>query len=77
MSSPAPRHSSGIARIGIVAKGGLRAASDHLEQLASWLRERDIEVVFETETAALAGAGNGAGARSREDRKSTRLNSSH
>src|SRR5688572_14792664 len=66
-SSPAPQHPSGHTRMGIVAKRGLRAASDHLEHLATWLRTRDIEVVFETETAALAGAGNGAGARSRED----------
>jgi NAD+ kinase len=57
----------GITRIGIVAKHGLRAASDHLVGLATWLRERRIEPVFETETAALAGAGNGAGARSRDD----------
>ena len=32
-----------IARVGIVAKRGLRAASDHLEELASWLRQRGIE----------------------------------
>ena len=56
-----------ITRVGIVAKRGLRAASDHLDRLAAWLRERRIEAVFETETASLAGAGNGATARSRED----------
>ena len=54
-----------LTRIGIVAKRGLRAASDHLERLAAWLREHRIEAVFETETAALAGAG--AAARSREE----------
>ena len=48
---------SRIARVGIVAKRELRAASDHLDQLAAWLRERQIEVVFDTETAALAGGG--------------------
>ena len=56
-----------ITRVGIVAKRGLRAASDHLDRLAAWLRERRIEAVFETETASLAGAGNGATARSREE----------
>ena len=56
-----------IARVGIVAKRGLRAASDHLDRLAVWLRERHIEAVFETETASLAGAGAGAAARSREE----------
>jgi NAD+ kinase len=65
--SPPPQRHNGIRRVGVVAKRGLRAASDHLDQLAAWLRERRIEVVFETETAALAGAGNGTGARSRED----------
>jgi len=59
--------SPSITRVGIVAKRGLRAASDHLERLAAWLRERHIAAVFETETASLAGAGNGATARSREE----------
>ena len=40
--------SPSITRVGIVAKRGLRAASDHLERLAAWLRERHIEAVFET-----------------------------
>jgi NAD+ kinase len=66
-STPASPHPVRITRVGIVAKRGLRAAADHLERLASWLRERRIEAVFETETAALAGAGNVAGARSRDD----------
>jgi NAD+ kinase len=56
-----------ITRVGIVAKHGLRAASDHLEQLARWLREHNIEAVFETETAGLAGSGAGAHAHSRDD----------
>src|SRR5688500_613850 len=59
--------SPSIARVGIVVNGGLRAAPDHLERLAAWLRERHIVAVFETETASLAGAGNGATARSREE----------
>jgi NAD+ kinase len=66
-ASPPVLRPSGIARIGIVAKRGLRAASDHLGSLAAWLRERRLDPVFETETAALAGAGSGAVGRSRED----------
>lgn len=56
-----------IARVGIVAKRGLRAASDQLEQLASWLRQRGVEAVFDTETAALAGAGQRIALRSRDE----------
>lgn len=66
-SQPSVRSPTPITRVGIVAKRGLRAASDHLDRLAGWLREHHIEAVFETETAALAGAGNGAASRSRED----------
>jgi NAD+ kinase len=52
--------SSGITRVGIVAKRGLNAASEHLHQLAAWLRARDIEPVFELDTAPLArGAARG------------------
>jgi NAD+ kinase len=58
---------SPIARAGIVAKRGLSAASEHLERLAAWLRDRQIEAVYETETAAL-GQTRGAGASwSRDD----------
>ncbi len=57
---------STITRVGIVAKRGL-AAADHLNRLAAWLRERSIDALFETETAALAGAGAGARAKSREE----------
>jgi NAD+ kinase len=56
-----------ITRIGVVAKRGLRAASDHLDRLGAWLRARNLDVIFETETAALGGAGRGAQVRSRED----------
>ena len=45
-----------ITRIGIVAKGGLHAAADHLDQLASWLRARNIEPIFDTETGKLTKA---------------------
>jgi NAD+ kinase len=58
---------SPLVRVGIVAKRGLVAASEHLERLASWLRARDIEPVFDTETAALAGAGQRTASRSRDD----------
>ena len=45
-----------ITRVGIVAKTGLVAAADHLHRLAKWLRDRQLEPVFETDTATLAGA---------------------
>ena len=61
--SPAGR----ITRVGIVAKRGLRAESDHLEALAAWLRERHIDAVFETETAVLAGSGVAARSHSRDE----------
>jgi NAD+ kinase len=44
--------SAGLSRVGIVAKRGL-AAREHLDQLGAWLRDRQIEIVYETETAAL------------------------
>jgi NAD+ kinase len=44
-----------ITRVGVVAKRGL-LAGEHLEGLASWLKARGIETVFETETASLAGS---------------------
>ncbi len=46
-----------IKRVGIVAKSGLTAAAPHLLEIASWLKRRGVEAVFETATAALAGAG--------------------
>jgi NAD+ kinase len=55
-----------IARVGIVAKTGLTAAADHLDRLAKWLRDRDRQVAFEIETAALAGATADAPTYSRE-----------
>ena len=44
-----------ITRVGIVAKHGLLAASEHLARLGAWLRERRIEAVYETETARSRG----------------------
>jgi NAD+ kinase len=55
-----------ITRVGIVAKTGLVAAADHLHRLAKWLRDRQLEAVFETDTATLAGATAGAPTYSRE-----------
>ena len=66
-SSPEPSADRRLTRVGIVAKRGLRAAADHLEQLAAWLRERQIEAVFETDTAALAGSGAAAKSYSRDE----------
>jgi NAD+ kinase len=47
--------SAQVTRVGIVAKDGLLAASEHLARLGEWLRERHIEAVYEGVTAALAG----------------------
>jgi NAD+ kinase len=44
-------------RVGIVAKSGLVAASDHLLEIAAWLKRRGAEPVFEAETGVLAKAG--------------------
>jgi NAD+ kinase len=43
-------------RIGIVAKARLEAAAAHLVQVASWLKARNIEAVFDPHSAALARA---------------------
>jgi NAD+ kinase len=50
-----------IRRVGIVAKHGLVAASEHLSHLSEWLGSRGIEAVFERETAALARPGTRIG----------------
>jgi NAD+ kinase len=42
-----------VTRVGIVAKRGLTAAAEQLEQLGVWLEARRIEPVYEHETAAL------------------------
>lgn len=49
--------STPITRVGIVAKQGLVAASEHLVRLGAWLKERGIETIYETDTAHLAGTG--------------------
>jgi NAD+ kinase len=45
-----------IRRVGIVAKHGLVAASEHVARLGAWLSERGIGVVYERETLALTGS---------------------
>lgn len=45
-----------LQRIGIVAKHGLVASSEHIAKLGTWLSARGVEPVYEIETAALAGA---------------------
>jgi NAD+ kinase len=44
-----------IGRVGLVAKHHLDAAAGVLAELAGWLEARDVQPVFETETAALVG----------------------
>ncbi len=57
-----------IQRVGIVAKQGLVAASEHLGRLGPWLRERGIEALYERDTATLAGdAAHGATTMTRDD----------
>ncbi len=46
-----------IRRVGIVAKTGLVAAAPHLLEIAAWLKRRNVEPLFDTETAILADAG--------------------
>jgi NAD+ kinase len=59
--------SAQFTHVGIVAKQGLHAASDHLARLSAWLRRRGIDPVYDTDTAELAGVGAGASVQSRED----------
>ena len=57
-----------VARVGIVAKRGLVAASEHVSRLGAWLKERGIEVLYESDTASLAGnAARGARTMTREE----------
>ena len=44
-----------VKRVGIVAKHGLVAASEHVSRVGQWLAARGVEAVYEQETAALAG----------------------
>jgi len=62
--------SPSITRIGIVAKQGLVAASDHLTRLATWLTKHDVVPVLDDGTAMLVQGRSslvGAATRSRED----------
>ena len=45
-----------IRRVGIIAKQGLVAASEHVARVGARLRERGVDVVYDRDTAALAGA---------------------
>ena len=56
-----------VTRIGIVAKQGLLAASEHLARLGEWLRERGINAVYETATASLVSGGAHGTTLSREE----------
>ncbi|MGE5198964.1 MAG: NAD(+)/NADH kinase, partial [Rhodospirillaceae bacterium] len=57
MTQHAPE-SQMIKRVGIVAKPQLEAVSNDLPAIASWLRERGVEPVFDRETADLTAAGS-------------------
>ena len=48
----APLH---IARVGVVAKQRLQPAADVVKALAPWLQARNVETIYDTDTAALAG----------------------
>jgi NAD+ kinase len=56
-----------VSRVGIVAKRGLAAASEQLEQLGVWLRRRSVEPVYERETAALTGYASSCAQASRDE----------
>jgi NAD+ kinase len=56
-----------ISRVGIVAKRGLTAAAEQLEELGVWLTRRKIEPVYERETAALTGYAASCRQTSRDD----------
>lgn len=49
----APDKLAAVARVGILAKSHLRAATPHLVDIGKWLAERNVQAVFETATAAL------------------------
>jgi len=56
-----------IHRVGIVAKHGLLAAAEHLAGIGAWLRDRQIEPVYETHTALLMPDTGTQANRSREE----------
>jgi NAD+ kinase len=53
--------------VGLVAKSHLEAASGVLAELAGWLEARDIQPIFEHETAALAGLPPGRPTTTKDD----------
>lgn len=55
-----------VTRVGLVAKHNLDAAAGVLAELAGWLEARNVQAVFETETAALAGLPPGRPTSSRD-----------
>ena len=57
--------STAFRRVGIVAKRGLVGATDHLVRLETWLRERGLEVVYESDLATVTGTAAASTARSR------------
>ncbi len=65
--SGAERSSRPIARVGVVAKSGLRKAAGTLVELSAWLESRGLTGVFENETAALAGLGDRVATCSRDE----------
>ena len=56
-----------IQRVGLVAKHHLDAAAGVLAELAGWLEAREVQAVFETETAALVGLPPGRPTTSRDE----------
>ena len=56
-----------ITRVGLVAKTRLEEAAGVLAELAGWLEARNVQAVFETETAALVGLPPGRPTSSRDD----------
>ena len=60
-----------IRRVGVVAKRGLVGATEHLARLESWLRERSVETLYESDVAVLAGAAALRSAQSRDDLPNT------
>jgi NAD+ kinase len=51
--------STSFGRIGVVAKARLHAATPHLTDIETWLKNRGAEAIFETATSALMPAGSG------------------
>jgi NAD+ kinase len=56
-----------VKRVGLVSKHRLDAAAGVLAELAGWLEARDVQAVFETETATLAGLPAGRPTSLRDD----------